>query len=612
MQHHNYIKLISSAPIPCIICKTDNKNKCTVKVSEINDIAINLFNVDKNLIINTDIVNLLGFNLPELLYPNNSNNFDKLNIHKFIPKLRIFYKIDIINLEDNNIAIWLTESYKFDNYILSLLDRLDCIAWIKDINGTYLKINKEESGFIGKTTSDIFSSEELEIIKKDEQKLINNQEECISKLVFLNGKCYDTIIYPIYDNHKIIIGTIGFANEVSNIITSNAYASSQKRMLELIGDNIPDQVFYKDTYGKFLYCNESFAKAQSLKKTDIIGKNDFDFSCKDEAQAYRNEDNEVMKNKKQLVYESQVTLKNGKSAYMETIKVPFITREGIVGGVLGISRNISIRKETEFELDRLRMEFFANLSHEFRTPLNLIFSSIQIFDKKLSQIDNSIKCLNCSSYSYQYLDIIKQNAFRLLRLVNNLIDSTKLDVGSLEFNPINYDIVAYAEYVFQSVVYFAKQNNIEMIFDTTIEEKLISFDLDKMERIILNLLSNAIKFNKENGKIYLLIDFDDDFVTIEVKDTGIGIPSDKLNEVFEKFKQVNNRFTKISEGSGIGLSLVKSLVELHNGTVHVDSILGEYTSFLIKIPNININSSVHEYSILPNSPNIDIEFSDIY
>ena len=205
---------------------------------------------------------------------------------------------------------------------------------------------------------------------------------------------------------------------------------------------------------------------------------------------------------------------------------------------------------------------------------------------------------------------------RLLKLVNNLIDSTRIDSGCLDYNPQNKDIVAFVENICESVVEFSHSQNIDLIFDTDQEEKIISFDSDKMERIVLNLLSNAIKYNKENGRIDVEIKCNEDYIDINVRDTGVGIPSDKIGDVFEKFKQVDNRLTKISEGSGIGLSIVKSLVALHNGMVDVSSNVGVGTEFKVKIPNKLQRFEGNNYLIRNESINmnkkIQIEFSDIY
>ncbi|MBN8046538.1 HAMP domain-containing histidine kinase [Paraclostridium bifermentans] len=265
-------------------------------------------------------------------------------------------------------------------------------------------------------------------------------------------------------------------------------------------------------------------------------------------------------------------------------------------------------EQIEHEINnKIRGDFFANLSHELRTPLNIIFSSLQVLDLKLKKEDQSIT---------KYINMATQNTYRLLKLVNNLIDSNKITSGYFEYNPQNYDIVYFVESICQSIVDFAKQKNIEVIFDTDVEEKIISFDLDKMERIILNILSNSIKFTKEQGKIEIYIRESNEMLEIEISDDGIGIPQNKLNSIFERFKQVENNTIRSGEGSGIGLYLVKSLVDMHGGDIAVESELGSGTTFKISIP-VELEEE-YECNImeknLQNSyiEKIKVEFSDIY
>ena len=154
-----------------------------------------------------------------------------------------------------------------------------------------------------------------------------------------------------------------------------------------------------------------------------------------------------------------------------------------------------------------------------------------------------------------------------------------------------------------------------IVFDTDIEELIISFDMEKMERIILNLISNAVKFRKENkGKIIISITHNDEFANISVKDNGIGISKNNIDKIFEKYVRLNDERSIIKEGTGIGLSLVKSLVKLHDGEVTVDSEIGKWTEFNIKIPNrTSIKESIDTYEKdLDRVEKIRIEFSDIY
>lgn len=274
---------------------------------------------------------------------------------------------------------------------------------------------------------------------------------------------------------------------------------------------------------------------------------------------------------------------------------------------------IDVSKEIENEKVQInKTEFFTNLSHELRTPLNIIFSSLQVLNLKTESIKETAQYHSISKYT----NIAMQNTYRLLKLVNNLIESNKITSGYLDYNPQNYDIVFFIESICQSTVEFAKSKNIEIIFDTDIEEKVINFDLDKMERIILNILSNAIKFSKAYGKIEIYIKEVDKILEIKISDTGIGIPKDKLSSIFDRFKQVDNKYIKKCEGSGIGLYLVKSLVEMHEGDISVESELEKGTTFTINIP-ITVNSE-ENWTIInknlqdSNVEKIKVEFSDIY
>ena len=275
-------------------------------------------------------------------------------------------------------------------------------------------------------------------------------------------------------------------------------------------------------------------------------------------------------------------------------------------------KNISKEIENE-DIQRSKSEFFANLSHELRTPVNIIFSSLQVLNLKIEAIKDKSQQESISKYT----NIAVQNTYRLLKLVNNLIDSNKITSGYFDFKPQSYDLIFFVESICQSIVEFAKTKNIEVIFDTEIEEKVILFDLDKMERIILNILSNSIKFSNDGDKIEIFIKEVNDMIEIKISDSGIGIPKDKIGCIFDRFKQVDNHHIRKGEGSGIGLYLVKSLVDMHNGDISVESELGKGTTFTINIP---IKYELEDDSLIIIDKNIQdshiekikVEFSDIY
>lgn len=265
------------------------------------------------------------------------------------------------------------------------------------------------------------------------------------------------------------------------------------------------------------------------------------------------------------------------------------------------------------EYDKVKTEFFANISHELRTPINVIFSALQMHELNVKDCPYKDASASCNKYT----KLMKQNCYRLIRIANNLIDITKIDAGFFEINETNNNIVNLIENITMSVADYIESKGLSLVFDTDVEEKIIACDPEKIERIILNLLSNSVKFTPTGGKIMVNIKDGVKNICIRVKDTGIGIPADKLNYIFERFIQVDKSFTRDHEGSGIGLSLVKALVEMHGGTISAKSKVGHGTEIIIHLPcklvdeaqNKNRYSNVIDENLISK---INIEFSDIY
>ena len=290
--------------------------------------------------------------------------------------------------------------------------------------------------------------------------------------------------------------------------------------------------------------------------------------------------------------------------------------------IMFTGKDITDKKELEIEkklmeeslhVENIKNEFFANISHEFKTPLNIILASLQVINHNI--FNKNIKFSKDFNLK-KYTNSIKQNSYRLLRLANNLIDITKIDSGYYEIQPKNCNIVSIIEDITISVAQYMKDKGIDLIFDTSFEEIIISCDPDKIERIMLNLLSNAVKYTKSPGIINVFIDKTEDTVIISVKDTGIGIPKENISIIFERFIQVDDTLTRKCEGSGIGLSLVQSLVQMHSGKIAVYSTKDIGSEFTFTLPLQTINNSDIIYNINEDSHSkldkCNIEFSDIY
>lgn len=260
------------------------------------------------------------------------------------------------------------------------------------------------------------------------------------------------------------------------------------------------------------------------------------------------------------------------------------------------------------EREQLKTDFIANMSHELRTPLNIITSASMLLEMK-SQKEETVS----SEYILDKLNRINQSSNRLRRLINNLIDISKFDSGFIECKCKNENIVYVVEDIVHEVVDYAKEKNIELIFDTE-EEEIISFiDKEKIERVILNLLSNAIKFTNENGKIEVYMKSDDNFIYITIKDNGIGISKEKIDHIFQRFYQVDNLLSRGSEGSGIGLCIVDEIIRMHGGKINIESEINKGTTFeiVLNVSKSNFIDKEEEKTDRNIKDIVKVEMSDI-
>lgn len=409
-----------------------------------------------------------------------------------------------------------------------------------------------------------------------------------------------------------------FNDFTKNSISQKELRESEARFKQLVS-LIPDglSITYNSEY---VFANNNLADILGKRSPEeLIGKRIGDFFTVGE------EYNELITNREKQARSGQVApflarqirRHDGEILNVEVAAAPFVEKDEKY--ILSIVRDTTAQKKADIlkrkleeteALDKFKTEFFSNISHELKTPLNIILGTIQLANVSYDD-----------AFGYQHfhkhMGIMKQNCFRLLRLINNLIDITRLESGSLAIQLRNYDIVKVVEDITISVAKYIENYGIELIFDTEVEEKCLSCDADQMERIMLNLLSNAIKFTKPGGSIMVNMLDQGESIMISVKDTGIGIPPEKLKTIFNRFQQVESTLKMNAGGSGIGLSLVKSLVEAQEGTITVKSELNKGSEFMITLP-VKLGEAVElaydEVAATDQSKMVEritIEFSDI-
>lgn len=444
------------------------------------------------------------------------------------------------------------------------------------------------------------------------------------------------LLYRLQSHKTGIAIVVLLAFIIYLLIDRNKHIRKEKKLrdemefLRTVINSLPDIICFKNAEGRWVEANEAIMELYSTDDR-IIGKNHEELSkllpdFKEELKNCEKTDLDIWHNGKTAMVEEVFYINSENKRIFEVIKVPLYYEDGSKKGLVVVGREITERKKAEEikrqaeesnkrlndlkQYDAVRTEFFANLSHELRTPLNMIMAPVQLIELMPENKEKVMKCVG----------IIKQNCFRLIRLINNIIDITKIESGYITMNIKKQNIVSVVEDTVISASNYIENMGLELIFDTDIEEKYIYMDADKFERIILNLLSNAIKFTNPGGSIFVNMYDLEGKIRISVKDTGIGIPENKRTSIFERFVQVDKSLSRNTEGSGIGLSLVKAFVEKHGGSISINNEYEDGTEFIMDIPthyfsekDCSIENTEIEGETLKNKVQItNIEFSDIY
>ncbi len=280
------------------------------------------------------------------------------------------------------------------------------------------------------------------------------------------------------------------------------------------------------------------------------------------------------------------------------------------------TQELAQKNEQLLEMDQVKTRFFTNISHEFRTPMTVILGMID-------QIEQ---------YPEKWIKkgstIVRRNSLQVLNLINQILDLRKLEFGSMKMEWIHGDIIQYIRYIYESFHSLAEDKDLQYKFHTEVEELFMDYDKDKVLSIVSNLLSNAIKYTPEGGRVSLNVRKSESLIVdkktelsdhqtlrhsdllIEVSDSGLGIPPEKLPHIFDRFYQVDDSSTRVGSGTGVGLALVKELVKLMEGNIAVESEVGKGSTFTVELP---VRQSVSEISDaeLPIIPTAKVDKEEI-
>ncbi len=494
-----------------------------------------------------------------------------------------------------------------------------------------------------RTINDIFGAGEI----YDETGKRLTFEETPAYLV-MQGKSIDSFnlkmvrkgrIHYVNVNGRPILNDMGnydysfiYAADITEVVESRQKLIEEKEKLEAIMDNISDILLIFDKEDNIIMRNGAAADYldHNVRNLNDIYKQANFYELDGREIPFEEYPTQQIKRGMQIFDRVLFIKTDVKSMYFSlSANAIFDDNQNYAMGVISI-RNITdyishsetIRRQqlALFEAEKrekenlekilvMKDEFLSLISHEFKTPLTVINATLQVIELvHKDQLTERMK---------GYLDKIKQNTFRQVRLVNNILDITKAKANQIKLNMKNHDIVFITKCILESVKLYAEQKHIRISFETSFQSRIVAMDEEKYERILLNLLSNAIKFTPQNKQIVVRISEEAKRIVVEVTDEGIGIPEDKLHMIFERFGQIENTYTRQAEGSGIGLYLVKMLVDAMGGYIKVESSVEKGSAFTILLPDKILAdtetgevSNVHIDDRLIQG--IAIEFSDIY
>lgn len=462
----------------------------------------------------------------------------------------------------------------------------------------------------------------------------------IVRNMFLTAKRPDGIMHfsinstPIFDDYGNISCAMLCSNDITELVNSERSVTEQKEQLEIIIENISDALMIFDSKGKLIRINSAAKKMfYNMDNLEYIGEtftttkyldmegNEIPLDNMPASRALRGE---PVKNVRLQVKGPD------KEIYIDVNAKPVFDNNGNVIMMVSCCRDISKQVQQENEIKqhqeavlnaereksealanaiKMKDEFLSIISHEFKTPLTVINSAIQAME---------LICRNeLTDKSRSFLNKIRQNSFRQLRLVNNLLDITRINAGKIKINKKNIDIVFISKAITETVYLYASNKGVKLSFDSSFRKKIIGIDEEKFERILLNLLSNAIKFTPVGKSILVNLRTRNGKICIQVKDSGLGIPKDKMELIFERFGQVDSSLSRQAEGTGIGLSLVKLMTEALGGTIELKSKEGKGSTFTILLPAEKVRDSESASDLIEINDNrliqaTAVEFSNIY
>ena len=406
------------------------------------------------------------------------------------------------------------------------------------------------------------------------------QNTCSYELPDGESITMESMVYLLDDSFSDQKVVWFFCRDVTERVRQGNELKELNRLMEAILDNIPVYLFVKAPNDEFryLYWNQSFVKHSGIPASQVIGKTDFEiFPNPADAAHFQRDDLELLKRGELPPFEEEYSVVTGQKRIVNTVKMLVPVEERRLPLLMGISWDITERKVIETELleakvkaeqsDQLKTAFLANMSHEIRTPLNAIVGFAKILPEITDEMERA-----------SIINIIDTNSDQLLMLINDILDLSKIEAGTIEFVDIPANLTDLCQNIYCTLIEKTAPG-VQLVFEGAFDNLVTLCDPGRLSQVIVNLITNAIKFTKE-GFIRYGYRLREDRVEFYVADTGLGIPEDKLSTIFTRFTKLNSFIA----GTGLGLAICRMIVERQHGKIWAESKLGEGSIFRFNFP----------------------------
>jgi hypothetical protein len=411
---------------------------------------------------------------------------------------------------------------------------------------------------------------------------------------------------PILDSNGKLTGIIGISSDITERKQAEEKLKDNYIFLQTLLNAIPAPVFYKDKEGRYIGFNKAFELFFGKKAQELEGKTVFDCNPRELAEIYHAKDTELFQNPGTQIYDLQMKDIQGFIHDVVYHKATILDSKRNVSGLVGVILDITERKQLEVDLiaakeraeenDRLKTAFLANMSHEIRTPMNGILGFTDLLKSpKLTGEEQQ-----------EYISIIEKSGDRLLDIINNIINISKIESGHIEPIISETNVNEQVEFTYNFLKPLAEEKDLQIFFKNSLpnNEALILTDKEKFLTILTNLVNNSIKFTPA-GFIEFGYKKKGNFLEFYVKDTGVGIPQEQVDIIFERFRQGSESLSRDYEGAGLGLSISKAYVEMLGGEMWVDIDSGN------SLPNWSTEKKGSTFCFtIPYNPVLNIKFAD--